>query len=149
MPKFLVVEAAQWRCALPLESVVETMRPLPVQPLNDAVKAVLGLSMIRGTPVPVVNLAEVLGDTEAEHSRFVTLRAHERMFAIAVGGVIGIYEIQHQELAAVPLLNAKDGTLGLVAIHDRELVRVLKETRILPESAWQRVAAQTGANASR
>ena len=42
--------------ALPLEHVVETMRPLPVEPLGDAPRFILGLSIVRGEPIPVVDV---------------------------------------------------------------------------------------------
>jgi hypothetical protein len=44
-------------CALALESVLETMRPLPIEPLAGVPEFVRGLPVIRGTPLPVIALA--------------------------------------------------------------------------------------------
>ena len=44
-------------CALRLEDVGETMRPLPVSPLPETAAFVLGLAIVRGAPTPVIDLA--------------------------------------------------------------------------------------------
>jgi len=48
-------------CALPLEEVEETMRPLPVAPVVAAPVFVRGVCLVRGTPAPVMSLAVLLG----------------------------------------------------------------------------------------
>jgi chemotaxis signal transduction protein len=45
---FLIVESSDIRCALPLESVVEIMRPLPLKHLPQAPAGVTGVALIRG-----------------------------------------------------------------------------------------------------
>jgi purine-binding chemotaxis protein CheW len=51
----LLFRARRHLCAMPTEQVVETMRPLPVEPLAAAEPFVLGLCRIRDTSVPVVD----------------------------------------------------------------------------------------------
>ena len=70
--------------------VAETMRPLPIQPLADMPALVRGVSIIRGEPVPVVDLAGLLGQTESAIGRFVVVRVEERKVALAIGEVIGV-----------------------------------------------------------
>ena len=87
----LLVRAGPRICALSLADVVETMRPGPIEPLAGAPEVVRGLAVIRGAPVPVVDLASLLGD--GEHSvptRFVTVRTGERNVALLVDEVMGI-----------------------------------------------------------
>ncbi|HZE91839.1 MAG TPA: chemotaxis protein CheW, partial [Rhizobacter sp.] len=60
-------------CALPLSHVVETMRPLPTETIAGAPDFVCGLAVIRGAPVPVVDLARLLGATDTQARRFVTV----------------------------------------------------------------------------
>ena len=48
-------------CALSLGHVVETMRPLPIEPLAAAPHFVLGLATIRGSQVPVVDAGRLIG----------------------------------------------------------------------------------------
>ena len=71
-------------CALPLAGVEECLRPLPIEPV-PAVPALLGLSIVRGRPVPVVRLAALVSaQTDAPIGRFVVLRLGERRAVIAV-----------------------------------------------------------------
>src|SRR5215467_14541310 len=61
----LVTRVGGLACAFLIEHVVETMRPMPIEPVggsdDDALAAVDGLAMIRGLPVPVVDARKLLG----------------------------------------------------------------------------------------
>ena len=67
--------------ALPLESVAEVMRPLPIEPLGGMPAFVLGVSVIRGLPTPVADLTGLVGGVSVPPSRFVTVRANGRVVA--------------------------------------------------------------------
>ena len=60
----LLCQVGSLVCALPLEHISETMRPLSLQPFHGMPPFVDGLSIIRGAPVPVVDLARLLGNDE-------------------------------------------------------------------------------------
>ena len=47
-------------CALPLVHVLEVMRPLPLEKVEPAPAFLLGLAVIRGEPLPVVDVAALL-----------------------------------------------------------------------------------------
>ena len=53
----LVCRVGERRCALPLDAVIETMRPLPIHPVTGVTEAVLGVCIIRGLATPVLDLA--------------------------------------------------------------------------------------------
>src|ERR1035437_4647165 len=90
----LVIRTGTHICALSLIDVVETMRPRPVEPLAGAPEAERGLSIIRGAPVPVIDLGTLLGDGEDSlPTRFVTVRTGERKVALSVAAVLGIRDI--------------------------------------------------------
>src|SRR5579864_4751234 len=68
----LFVRAGAHMCALALSNVAEIMRPLPIAPLAGAPEIVRGLSVIRGAPVPVVDLGRLLGsEAQSPSTRFV------------------------------------------------------------------------------
>jgi purine-binding chemotaxis protein CheW len=94
----LMVTAGSKTWAIPSAHVVETMRPLPIAGVP---RFLLGLSVIRGAPVPVVDLEAVVGlgltDTI---TRFVSLELGDRRIAVAVGAVIGIRELSQRESAS-------------------------------------------------
>ncbi len=135
----LVCRARARLCALPLEAVVETMRPLPVNELPGAPPFVRGVSLIRGAPVPVVDVGRLLGDAgSAGATRFVVLRLGERRVALAVEAVLGLRELPSQQLAELPpLLRDAAEVVPRVAALDSELLHVLAAARLVPDSVWQ------------
>ena len=56
-------------CALPLESIIETTRPLPIEPVAGAPDFVLGLSVVRGSAVPIVDAGRLLSGKPSTPTR--------------------------------------------------------------------------------
>jgi purine-binding chemotaxis protein CheW len=133
-------------CALPLSGVVETMRPLPVKPVVNAPRFVAGLSLIRGHPVPVVDLGALLAGGEPDSpTRFVSLRVDSRRVALAVEEVCGIRDLP-DTLGSLPglLAHASAELISAVGSLDAELLFLLETARLVPESVWRRLDAETG-----
>ena len=130
-------------CALPLAHVVETMRPLPVQAISSSALGVLGLAMIRGEAVPVLDLAALLGsdadDRETQASprtaRFVTVRAADRRVALAVDGVTGARLLTRHSFRALPplLRDTEADVVESIGALDAELLLVLRAARLVPQ----------------
>lgn len=125
-------------CALPIESVIETMRPLPVESVTKAPPFLRGISLIRGEPIPVVDAAVLLGAEETSPTRLVTLRVGDRKVALAVDAVIGIRQISDDALHALPPLFDGDARAAISAIGalDAELMVVMGGARLIPEETW-------------
>lgn len=135
----LLCRARSRLCALPLHHLLETMRPLPIEPLAGMPPFVRGLSLIRGGPVPVVDVGVLLGASEPPRpTRFVTLRTGDRRVALAVEGVLGVRELTSESLDALPPLlgDASRVAISAVAALDRELLLVLETAHLVPESLW-------------
>jgi len=134
----LVLKTGMLRCALPLSFVIEILRPLPQHPLANAPAFVCGASVIRGEPVPVVNLAGLLGAASEAATRFVLVRAGQRKVAIAVDAVIGIQDLALEAMASVPplLANARPDAVSALGTLDRELLLVLQTAHIVPDELW-------------
>lgn len=133
----LSVHAGGHRAALPLASVREIMRPLPITSIAGAPAFVLGLSLIRGVSVAVVDLGVLLGETSVRtpFTRFVRLELGTRSVALAVQAVTGVIEVAPASLAAMPpLLSRAASTLvDTLALHDSELLLVLETARLVAE----------------
>ena len=129
----LVFRAGSQLCALPLADVVETMRPLPVRPLAGMPPHVLGISVVRGTPVPVIDVAELLGagDVDTAPTRFVVIRAGAGQAALATGPVVGI-----ETLTAVAEPDGQPAPVSAVAVRDSEPLLALRGAALVPEVAW-------------
>jgi purine-binding chemotaxis protein CheW len=145
-PWWLLCRVRARLCALPLEHVAETMRPLPIESLAGGPGFVSGLSVIRGLPIPVVDAGAVLGMREpARPTRFVTLKAGGKPVAVAVEEVLGIRELASASLRELPPLLREAGSevVSAVGTLDAELLMVLQTARLVPESVWQALEALT------
>lgn len=129
---FLIVESGDVRCALPLQNVVEIMRPLPVKHLPQTPAGVCGVALIRGLAQPVLDLSEILQKKVKQAGRFVSLRVNERFCALAVGAVIGIESIDEANWQTLPPLLKNVELARAISVLDRDVVLILETARIVP-----------------
>ncbi len=140
--RFLVARSGAVLCALPIAQVAETMRPLPVEPLGSMPAFVLGISIIRGVPVPVVDCARLLGAGPGAPGRYLTLKpGGERHVALAVDAVLGVRDLAQAAFRELPPLLREAGaeTLAALSALDAELLVCLHGARLVPESVYQAV----------
>jgi purine-binding chemotaxis protein CheW len=143
----LVCRVRSRLCALPLAHVVETMRPLPVEPLSSTLPFVTGIAIIRGIPVPVVDAGAVLGTGEPPNpSRFVSLQVDGRSVALAVEGVVGIRDLTAEVFGDLPplLREVAPDVVSAIGVLDAAFLAVLRATCILPDSTWSALAGAKG-----
>ncbi len=133
-------------CALPIDHVGETMRPLAVESIPAAPAFVLGTSMIRGTPTPVIDAGALMGqDGQPAFTRYITLRTSQAPVALAVEAVLGSRALSPASFRRLPPLlgEAGGGIVDMLASLDSELLSVLRLARSVTERALQ--ALQGGA----
>ena len=131
---WLLCRAGRRLCALPLAHVVETMRPLPIEKIAGSPQPVLGLSVVRGSPIPVVDVGALFGESETHPQRFVTVRTGERLVGLAVEEVVGVRSIDPDMLDDLPplLRDAAGEVVSAIGRLDSELLLFLSTTRLLP-----------------
>lgn len=130
--------------ALPLTAVVEVMRPLPIQPVPNASPIVLGVALIRGIPMAVLDMPGLLGGTWNADGRFVTVRAGSRQVALAVDQVLEVRTLPPETFCELPPLLRDIGNeaVGALGTLDAELLFVLKDACLIPElPAFDQVAS--------
>lgn len=122
--------------ALPVEHVVETMRPLALTPIASAPVYVAGAAVVRGEAVPVVDLARLLTGSAAPVERWISLRSGARPAILAVGEVLGV---RRAGAAHAPALvgGVATSVLDALGVLDRELLVVLAAARLVTEDAWK------------
>jgi purine-binding chemotaxis protein CheW len=130
--------------ALPLTRVIETMRPLPIEPIAGMPPFVRGVSIIRGLPTPVVDLGVVLGTHASVAERLVTVRLEDRQVAFAVDAVVGIRELDASALQELPplLQGASGDAVAAIGMLDEKMLMILRAGWELPEEVWQALAEQ-------
>lgn len=144
----LVCRVGAKLCGLPLEGVLETMRPLSTEPLPRTADFVTGVALIRGRPTPVIDARQLLGSpADDAPGRYVTLDLHgggSRVAALAVDAVLGVRDVPRAVLSALPrVLRADDGSpVAAVGTLDAELLLVLEQARVVPEQIWQTLEAK-------
>jgi purine-binding chemotaxis protein CheW len=133
---WLVCRTGKIRFALPIGSVVEITRLLPIAPLAQAPDYVRGIAVIRGAPLPVVDAGLAIGNEKAEPNRLVIIRTGAKMLALAVGEVIGVAALETDAFVSLPplLRDAAAGAIDSIGARDRELLVVLQAGRLLPDA---------------
>lgn len=126
--------------AVPVAQVIETMRPLPVIPVAGLPSFVLGASIIRGLPTPVVDLAQLVGE-HGTPRRYLSVRVADRAVALAVHDVVGVRALSDEAPGEVaPLLSkAVAGAAAELLALDGELVAVLDSARFIDDASWRRI----------
>ncbi len=122
-------------CAVPVEHAIETMRALPRTTVSGVPPWLLGISIVRGSPCPVVDLGCLLdGGRPTAPPRYLVVRAGAQRIALAVDAVTGVRHLDDSRLARLPALlqPAREHGLDGVTVVDGELLEVLESSRILP-----------------
>ena len=139
----LVFRAGPLLCALGLDDVIEILRPLPARPLAGTPAFVLGVTILRGRPTPVIDIARLLGAGEAAASRFVAVRTERGPVAFATGEVLGLRPAVADAGSRHPALPGPAAG-ALVAGYGRlgaEPLLVLRSMRVVPDTVWAAAAA--------
>jgi purine-binding chemotaxis protein CheW len=131
-------------CALPIESVIETTRPLPIEQVPGQPDFVAGLSVIRGSPVPIVDAGRVLGGSQSSPTRWIVLKVGQRRVGLAVEDVIGVRSFSAPDLDDLPPLigAANAGAIGAIGALDRDLLLVVQSARIVSEGLLASLEAE-------
>jgi chemotaxis signal transduction protein len=112
------------------------MRRCPVERVELAAPVSLGVALIRGESVPVVDAGVLLAGRACDGARFVVLRVAHRRVALAVDEVIGIRGIEAGELDELPpLLTSAAELVRAMAVLDGRLVEVLESARLIEAAA--------------
>jgi purine-binding chemotaxis protein CheW len=139
----LVFRAGPLLCALRLDEVVETLRPLDTQPLAGTPPFVRGISVLRGVPTPVIDVARLLGGARIDPERYIAVRTERGAVALATGPILGIRTVDANAAGGHPaLLGARSSRLVAgVAAAGAEPLLLLQSMRTVPDEVWEAAAA--------
>lgn len=147
--KCLIASAGGHTCALPLAAEMELMRPLDVEPLPDVPPFVLGMALVRGVPVPVIDLPRLLEAQRenAPHRRWIFSRRNDQALVLAVESVDGVAELDRAALEAAPTFGSRtdDALVSAIALHEQRLFWLLETARIVPAGVWEALRDHTRA----
>jgi purine-binding chemotaxis protein CheW len=142
--------------ALAVLDVRETMRPLPIEPVAGTPPFVLGLAIVRGSPVPVIDAGRLLNPSALPSSpiasplpsRFVSLKLGDRTAALVVDAVLDVRSLAAALLADIPplLREAGNDVVSAIGALDTRLLFVLEAARLVPDSVWSAIEAPGAAS---
>lgn len=136
VPSWLLCRVRTSLCALPLAHVIEVMRPLPTTPIAHAAACVLGMCVMRGEAVAVIDAGRCLLNLPCSPTRYVGLRVGAKRIALAVDGALGARVFSSEQTATLPpLLSDASATLAAVGSLDRDLLLFLQSSRVVSELA--------------
>jgi chemotaxis signal transduction protein len=94
-----------------------------------------GVATIRGAAVPVVRLAELLGESGGAARRLVVTKVGSRRVALAVDTIVGIRDIGPDMLTALPPLlhNADTEAVERLGSLDGEFLMVLQAAHVIAD----------------
>jgi purine-binding chemotaxis protein CheW len=132
--------------ALPIEHVVETMRPLPAEPIAGMPSFVAGVTIVRGVATPVIDAARMTGAVSSVPvGRFVAVRVGERRAVVAVDAVLGIQSLPIDSFERLlPRADAGSEAIAGIGSLDSELLLVLRCAKIVPAAVWDAIDGVEG-----
>ena len=110
------------------------MRVLTIDPVPGMLPFILGLSIIRGMPVPVVDIGSLLGAPDSRGRYFVSVDAGGLPVALTVDEIPGFLRIPEDVLAPLPplLRDAANGAVAALRARDGQLLILLDTARLVP-----------------
>lgn len=117
------------------------MRPLPIEEVPGIPSFVCGASIVRGVVTPIVDLARLLGESEAsEAQRLVTIKLDaKRRVGVLVDEVLGVRRHGSETVELPPLLlDATAEVVDDLTRLDDSLLTVLRGASLIPEEVWSR-----------
>jgi purine-binding chemotaxis protein CheW len=132
----LVFRADSHLAAIGVEHVTEVLRPLPVEHLAGVPPYIRGLCVLRGRPVPVVDVGLLLGGRRApDDGRFVGVRTGPQTAALCVDTVVGVRDLPLDLLHDLSSVTGSPACTAVGAIG-REPLLLLAAGRVVPDSVW-------------
>jgi purine-binding chemotaxis protein CheW len=144
----LAFRAGPLLCALRLDEVIETMRPLSIHSLAGTPAFVSGVCIMRGVPAPVIDVARLLGGVPAEVSRFIAVRTERGPMAFATGLIHGVRPVSAESASRHEALlgDARARLVAAVGTIDAEPVLLVQSMRLVPDEVWIATGASTVAS---
>lgn len=132
----LLVRLGELLCAIPRNHVVEVLRPLAIASFPDAPPGVMGVSVVRGVSIPVVDGRTLAGAGSGELKRLVVLRTGERHVGLAVESIVGLRTIPETALTELPPLLRDNAVASRLGAMDDQMLIVLDAARLVPDTVF-------------
>jgi chemotaxis-related protein WspB len=131
----LLFKIAETRYGIDAREVLEVRSDTALRPLPGSPRGVIGLLMLRGDPVPVIDVSLVISDSPARNRRstriLIVATDHKTLVGLRVEGAIDAVRVDDSKFAEVGLAVPGAPCLGPVASLDDGLVQ-----KVIPSSLF-------------
>lgn len=130
-------------CAIPIKDISEVMRPLPLNVIPDSPIFLLGISVIRGHSIPIVDFGTLVGLNKSKPpEKYVVLKVESRKVALAVENVMGIKKLSRGFMDQLPPLfqNVHPDIITQIGILDEEFLIVIRASKLIPIEVWDKIS---------
>ncbi|MBI2601726.1 MAG: chemotaxis protein CheW [Deltaproteobacteria bacterium] len=140
----LCVQSENNICAIPVRDISEIMRPMPREVLPDSPHFVIGMSVIRGRPVPVVDFSSLIGlKRSSQFGKYVVLNLESRKVALAVENVLGIKNLSLEFMEKLPplLQNVHPDIISAIGTLDEDFLILIQTPKLVSIDAWEKICS--------
>ncbi len=134
----LLVRVGRERYALPLEEILEVFARGNLTPIPGAPAEFLGLTLVRGTPIPALSMPGLLGTDEAatEGGFLVSADVGGLILGLAVDDVVGIKSFTEDELREIN--DEQTGIQSLIVDEGGQMLGLIIPTRFIGAERMER-----------
>lgn len=136
--EFIVFRAGDQEFCVEMSSTREIRGWTPATELPNAEDYLVGIINLRGTILPIVDLAVRLGlpkSAQNERHVIIVVRVHDKQFGILVDAVSDIVNVDADQLRPVPELNSSLGEefFKQVIVLDKTIICEIVLEKLIPE----------------
>ena len=133
MPPYLLVRCTEHVLGIPIDRVIETMRPPRVEAVPHAPAWLAGTAMIRGEATAVLALGVLLQLRTRTPARLVMVRLATRRVGVLVDTVDRVARLENVAALSGLLPFVDAGVVSHLSQKDGELVSLLDVVRLVSE----------------
>jgi purine-binding chemotaxis protein CheW len=134
---YVVFRINKQHYALLLEYVVRAIRMVAVTPIPDTPNSVLGIINMAGQMLPVINLRQLLGQTDKPpelEDLLLIIQIQGQTMGVVVDEVLNILELASTQIQSPPASVSQSRLLAAAVQQDEMLILILDAFRLLPDN---------------
>ena len=139
---YVVFRIDQQRYALPLDHVSRAVRMVAVTPIPDAPNSMLGMIVMAGQMLPVIDLRRLFGQAgniPDLQDVLLIVQIQDQTVAVIVDEVLNILEFSSKQIQSPPAAVSQSGFLSAAVQHEDTMILVLDASRLLPKHGVESV----------
>jgi len=139
---YVVFRINKQHYALLLEYVIRAIRMVAVTPIPDTPNSVLGIINMAGLMLPVINLRQLLGQTDKPpelEDLLLIIQIQGQTMGVVVDEVLDILELAPAQIQSPPVSVSQSRLLAAAVQQDEMLILILDPFQLLPDNGRKKI----------